>query len=81
MGDNEWNQLGYDTAGGDSGALQRVPGLDAVSYINAARTHTCAIRADGSQWCWGTDPGLADGNAAMFSPTLSMTPQEIAIGL
>jgi alpha-tubulin suppressor-like RCC1 family protein len=30
--------------------------------VTAGGFHTCGTRADGSAWCWGGPPGLADGD-------------------
>jgi alpha-tubulin suppressor-like RCC1 family protein len=59
---------GLDNAGqlGRPGAVLRpdgsaapalVPGLDAVVQIDAYNFTTCALRVDGSVWCWGRDDG------------------------
>ena len=33
----------------------RVVGLDRIVHIEAGWRHTCAVRDDGSIWCWGTN--------------------------
>jgi hypothetical protein len=53
-----------------------------VSHVNAARTHTCATRVDGSLWCWGKEPGgHGEGRVSLFSTRLSSTPTRIDLAL
>ena len=33
----------------------QVRGLEGVKQIAASDNHTCAVRADGSLWCWGSN--------------------------
>jgi alpha-tubulin suppressor-like RCC1 family protein len=40
-----------------------VVGLTNVKGIAAGSLHTCAVKTDGSVWCWGQNVGdLGDGN-------------------
>jgi alpha-tubulin suppressor-like RCC1 family protein len=71
LGDNRYDQLGFDTGGAYTLIPGRVPGIDAVSTLNAGDRHTCATRSDGSLWCWGTNAFLG----------LSMTPTQVDIAL
>jgi hypothetical protein len=36
---------------------QPVAGVDRVVGVSMTGAHTCALRDDGSVWCWGTDQG------------------------
>jgi alpha-tubulin suppressor-like RCC1 family protein len=36
-------------------APRQVPGLSGVTQIAAGSTHVCALRSDGSVWCWGSN--------------------------
>jgi alpha-tubulin suppressor-like RCC1 family protein len=40
-----------------------VTGLNNIVSVTAGATHTCALRADGTLWCWGDNPfgELGDG--------------------
>lgn len=42
----------------------RVRGLDEVSVISAGWDHTCALKLDGSIWCWGVGADGQLGNGA-----------------
>ncbi len=66
--------FGLDNAGqlGRPGAALRpdgsaapapVPGLDGVVQLDAYGFTTCALRVDGSVWCWGRDDGGMLGGA------------------
>jgi alpha-tubulin suppressor-like RCC1 family protein len=62
-GANEHGQLGQGTRT-DSLTPVSVPGLDNVIGVSAAGVHhTCALKGDGSVWCWGgnTYGQLGDG--------------------
>lgn len=74
-GSNDEGQLMLepDNMGDDTKTLVPVL-IDEISEIRAAgggRTHTCAIKTDGSVWCWGTnsDGQLGDGTQSFgFEP-------------
>jgi len=74
FGANGYGQVGVNTGGLAVVAPRRVPGADAVSFVNAGRTHTCATRVDGRLMCWGRDPGQEQ---SLFPVTLSSSPAEI----
>ena len=44
--------------------------------VAGGRTHACAIRADGSLWCWGANP---DGRAGCNASVPSSQPQRIGL--
>jgi alpha-tubulin suppressor-like RCC1 family protein len=64
-GNNEVGQVG--TPEFDAPVLEpvAVPGMDDVVSVAAGEGHTCAVRADGSAWCWG-----AGGNGQLGAPEL-----------
>jgi hypothetical protein len=78
FGANAHGQLGVDTGGVAVVAPQQVPGVDAVSFVNAGRTHSCATRVDGVLVCWGRDPGQEQ---PLFPVALSASPAEIVFDL
>ena len=63
-GDNEHGELGLGELMLSSVPVQ-VPKLADVVALNVAHTNACAIKKDGSLWCWGpngvADRGRADG--------------------
>ena len=78
FGANGHGQLGSDTGGVPVAAPQQVQGVEAVSFVNAGRTHTCATRVDGALVCWGRDPGQEQ---PLFPVALSASPTEVVFGL
>lgn len=64
-GANDALQLGQDRAGPgtDAATAQRIPLLSDITAIDAGRAHTCALRADGSVWCWGANAHGQTGDA------------------
>jgi alpha-tubulin suppressor-like RCC1 family protein len=79
-GSADWGQLGTEGDWGVGCTVHcklgpvQVPGLGSdVDDVAAGSGTTCAIRKDGSLWCWGAnDVGQlgAVGPAKVFSPTL-----------
>jgi hypothetical protein len=51
-------------------APTQVAGLDHVTAIALGELHGCALRDDGTVWCWGYDQDGALGDAARFTAGL-----------
>ena len=63
VGRNSAGQLGTGNGQPGSDTAEIVPGLTDVTALSAGGFHTCAIRSDGSLWCWGSDDhGQSSGN-------------------
>jgi len=56
-GDNEQGQLGDGTTDARSSRNVPVVGIDDARAIAAGIRFACALRVDGTVWCWGEDPG------------------------
>jgi len=71
-GRNDDGQLGNGTAGADvRGPDDRpIADFDDVCSLSAGERHTCATRADGSVWCWGSNASqrLGDSGAPSNVP-------------
>jgi alpha-tubulin suppressor-like RCC1 family protein len=52
-GDNGYGQLGNNSFGGRVSYPVQVTSLSDVSSVSLGWYHTCAIKTDGSLWCWG----------------------------
>lgn len=65
------------------GALQTptLAASDAVSKVSAGGTYTCAVKGDGSAWCWGDDyfGELGDGSTG-DAQNLRLTPVRVRHG-
>jgi alpha-tubulin suppressor-like RCC1 family protein len=63
-GDHAWGQLGDGNRTTQPTPPPAIPGLSEVTSIAAGGAHSCAIRNDGTAWCWGrNDFGqLGDGS-------------------
>jgi alpha-tubulin suppressor-like RCC1 family protein len=63
-GDETSGRLGNGVAFGQSPNPQQVIGLGGIVQIAAGASNSCALRADGTVWCWGAN-GLGQlGNGA-----------------
>lgn len=54
-GSDSDGQLGDGTAGGSRGEPLPVLSDSAFTFIRAGEEHTCALTADGTAYCWGSD--------------------------
>jgi len=60
-----WGQVGNGQwGGGDVLTPTAVGGVDEVISTCAGQDHSCALRADGSVWCWGLNNHGQIGNGA-----------------
>ena len=62
-GSNEYGMLGQDYDGDISHVPMRVPGIDAVTGAARGNDYTCALLADGTVWCWGSNSYGESGRA------------------
>src|SRR5262249_53775642 len=60
-GEGSAGQLGTGASIANTSTPQHVAGVTEITAIAAGVDHTCALRADGSVWCWG-ELGVLIGN-------------------
>lgn len=72
-GRRDLGQLGDASTVATRSTPALVSGLDTVTQLAAGRSHVCAVRSDGTVWCWGDDVNgqLGDGTVGGFSATPS----------
>jgi len=66
-GRNFNGQLGRDTGGADAPSAGQVPGLPAMSHVDASAFSTCGVDLDGGVWCWGEGANGQLGDGASTS--------------
>ena len=72
---NALGQLGDNTENDESSPVQ-VAGLSgSVADVSAGFYHTCAVKTDGTVWCWGDN---ASGQIGDGSTTPRLTPSEVS---
>lgn len=73
-GSNSNGQLGTGTVDHNYYTAQQVPGFFNAVEVRAGTKHTCALKADGSVWCWGLNIEKQLGNG---TTTDSITPVRV----
>jgi alpha-tubulin suppressor-like RCC1 family protein len=70
-GDNSTGALGVATTADSSATPVAVAGGLTFTHISAGYSHTCAVAADGSAYCWGANESgeLGTGSVGQDSPT------------
>jgi alpha-tubulin suppressor-like RCC1 family protein len=75
-----WGVEGNGELGNGGGATDTAANPVAVTdpgpwyQVSAGRDHTCAIKTDGTAWCWGTDANGELGNAGTTGDQVSPSP-------
>jgi alpha-tubulin suppressor-like RCC1 family protein len=65
-GDNVWGQLGDGNRTTQPRPPLAIPELTGVTSIAAGARHSCAIRDDGTAWCWGRNEFGQLGDGTLF---------------
>jgi alpha-tubulin suppressor-like RCC1 family protein len=73
-GCNSTGQLGNGAVGAGSPTAAVVPGLTGVTEVSVGSTFACALKMDGTVWCWGDN---AVGQLGIGSTTASSVPMRI----
>lgn len=77
-GDGEGGKLGVgDFDGNDADTPAHVPSLADVTAVTVGRYHACAVRDDGTVYCWGYNGSLALGTASV--PDFEIAPVPVPI--
>jgi alpha-tubulin suppressor-like RCC1 family protein len=66
-GDNALGQLGTGAPSDGTNRAAPVPGLTGVTQISTESATTCAVKADGTAWCWGDGTSGQLGNGTRTS--------------
>ena len=77
-GDNEYGQLGDGTTNNSASPVQVAALGTTVAGLAVGGYHTCAVKSDGTIWCWGNNSEGQLGNGTMTSSPLPV--QVTALG-
>jgi len=73
-GSNNYGQLGQGTITVPSSKFLQVGTAADWQHIGAGEFHVCAIKSDGSLWCWGRNDDGELGDATAWTSTLTPLP-------
>ncbi len=75
-GQNTYGQIGNGTASStDITSATETKALDKVVSVCAGYHHSCAVKADGTVWCWGGAHGGALGNGKVSTASSDNQPE------
>lgn len=79
-GSNVFGQLGTGTNALSAGTPILVDGLVDVAAVSAGVDHTCALKQDGTAWCWGFNmyAQLGIGSTNGYIPTEVKNPTQVS---
>jgi alpha-tubulin suppressor-like RCC1 family protein len=70
-GANDYGQLGIGAGSVSVPVPTRVPAPTPFVAVSAGRTHTCAVAASGTAYCWGSNAHGELGDGVPFRPDLA----------
>jgi alpha-tubulin suppressor-like RCC1 family protein len=76
-GRNEQAQLGIGTSSPGISVPAAVPNLVGVTALTAGSDHTCALRDDGTVWCWGWNRFGQTGVSVIGEKSYTLSPVQI----
>ena len=80
-GSNANGQLGNGTTTSSTTPVAVSTMASAVTMISAGFAHTCAVKTDGSAWCWGSNVSGQLGDGTTISSTTPMAVISMASGV
>lgn len=67
LGDNDYGQLGNGTTLDSNSSVSALVLTSGVTKIVTGEQHACALKSDGTVYCWGSDYRGQVGNGASFN--------------
>ena len=76
-GANTFGELGDGTSNNNKFTPVQAKGIDSVTAVAAGGGFTCALRSNGTVWCWGGGTAGQLGNGTSGVGTQSLTPVQV----
>lgn len=77
-GSNKSGQLGFGEIGPGVSIPSQVPGIINAIAVGLGDAHSCALTADGTVWCWGSNIYGQAGAAQIAPNAIVARPQQVA---